>query len=542
MSSPMPSADGFVRRNLPPLIVGAAALVAIVGGLIVVVDRVRDDDDGDDETRVITVADGRAERPFAAFGGELDRLLDGLLDEGPALGVRVNEDDGRLVVDEVVPGSPAARAGIEVGDEIRELNGERVRSVEELREAVAGVLLGEEYEVELRRDGDERTLTVQREGLPADLLGALLRQFLAGGLELEGFNFENFNPENFDLERFLNELDLEGFDLERFVDEFDAEDFDLERFLEELGREEFDLGRFLEELDQGDFDLQRFLEGLDQGDLDLERFLREFRFEFDGRDPRFGAPFGFQQAPDPFGQFRLQPTFGVSVVQTTEGLKVLGVEPGSIAEQAGIERDDLILEVGGRPVRRIEELQSALPAFDGNRDRQASPPRLIEVRVRRGGLELGLLALFPAFPIQPQIEDLPLAPPPPDLRTEQLEEDLRALESFLTSDEFVELLGESLRERVEGFVAEALGGGVEDRAEPDDGSEESAFASEDLDVFRGTVATLSDGQITLDGSLGAITLTLSEETVFVGAPPRVGGISTVAADAEFRAVLVLTPN
>jgi hypothetical protein len=63
-----------------------------------------------------------------------------------------------------------------------------------------------------------------------------------------------------------------------------------------------------------------------------------------------------------------------------------------------------------------------------------------------------------------------------------------------------------------------------------------------LDVFRGVVQVLTDSQITLGGSRGAISFDLTDETVILGGSPRIGVVTTVAANTEGEAVLVLTPN
>ena len=62
----------------------------------------------------------------------------------------VEEQDGAIVVQRVLEGSAAARAGVEAGDEIRRVDGRRVNSVDRLREALAEIELGEDYELEVR--------------------------------------------------------------------------------------------------------------------------------------------------------------------------------------------------------------------------------------------------------------------------------------------------------------------------------------------------------------------------------------------------------
>jgi len=48
-----------------------------------------------------------------------------------------------------------------------------------------------------------------------------------------------------------------------------------------------------------------------------------------------------------------------------EGLLVRGVEPGSPAERAGLERGDLLVAAAGRPLHGFDELLDALEAAAG---------------------------------------------------------------------------------------------------------------------------------------------------------------------------------
>jgi len=496
-TSPQGPGD-YVRRNLPPLIVGLAALVAIVGGLIVVVDRVRDDDDDDARVQQ-SAARSEADDRGTQLGGGLSGLFQSFAGDQILLGVTVTEDDGALVVESIVRGSPAADAGIEVGDEIREVGGDRVRSTEELRDAVASVDFGDEYEIVVRRDGDEETLTARRELDIAAMVASLLERLSDGGLDLEDFDFSDFDLEGFDLEDF----DFGSFDF----DDFDLEDFDLE-----------------------DFDLQGF---------DLDQLRERFRFRTD---------------PAPFEQAAPRPTLGVSVVQTSDGLRVVRVQPGSVAAAAGFLPGDVIRAVDGRSVRTIEEFLGALPSSDRSADPRFAGGETVELRIARDGREFVLLALFQGgIPFQilpggvPRNPELPLAPPTPDLFAQRLLEELNELESFLGSEDFLDDLGERLSDRIEAFLDGALADLEADRppdsddAAPDsDPGVPSSFA--ELDVFRGTVEILTDVQITLGGSRGAISFTLTDDTTIVGVAPTVGGISTVASNEDLEAILVLTPN
>jgi membrane-associated protease RseP (regulator of RpoE activity) len=107
--------------------------------------------------------------------------------QGTLLGVALDE---ALEVTEVLPGSPAAEAGVEVGDAILSVNGAPVASVQELRQAIAEVEPGAIYELGIARGDAALTLDVTR---PDVLTGAIdgerLRELMeglrSGRIELE---------------------------------------------------------------------------------------------------------------------------------------------------------------------------------------------------------------------------------------------------------------------------------------------------------------------------------------------------------------------
>lgn len=69
------------------------------------------------------------------------------------------------------------------------------------------------------------------------------------------------------------------------------------------------------------------------------------------------------------------------------GAEVLGVWPGSVADESGIEAGDVIVEVDGKPIRLADDLRIAL--------RQASPQRILRLSVLRDGV-VRTLALDPS--------------------------------------------------------------------------------------------------------------------------------------------------
>jgi C-terminal processing protease CtpA/Prc len=65
-------------------------------------------------------------------------------------------------VQAVLPGGPAADAGVQAGDTVRSVNGTALATVDELRAALAAITDGDQYSVAIARDGADQSLSVQR--------------------------------------------------------------------------------------------------------------------------------------------------------------------------------------------------------------------------------------------------------------------------------------------------------------------------------------------------------------------------------------------
>jgi membrane-associated protease RseP (regulator of RpoE activity) len=146
-------------------LVGAAAMFGIG---YAVGDRAGDDDD----TAAINT-------PFGdqGDGGQQAPVLPGPGDQGngnrpapqspnpPAsgafLGVATQQTSGGLEIVQVVPGSAADDAGLEVGDVIVELDGNPVTTPAQLANAVGNLEPGDEVEITYERDGDSDTVTIE---------------------------------------------------------------------------------------------------------------------------------------------------------------------------------------------------------------------------------------------------------------------------------------------------------------------------------------------------------------------------------------------
>jgi hypothetical protein len=85
---------------------------------------------------------------------------------GLRVGKESSDEAAGVTVKEVLPGTPAAAAGLKAGDRLLVLDGRWTDSVADCYEAASHVRPGTEARVTVRRDGQERELTVKvRNGL-----------------------------------------------------------------------------------------------------------------------------------------------------------------------------------------------------------------------------------------------------------------------------------------------------------------------------------------------------------------------------------------
>lgn len=90
-----------------------------------------------------------------------------LINASPELDFQVEADEGILVV-EVVPGSPAAQAGIRPGDVIQEVNGQSVEATDQVQDFVDETGIGNELQIELLRNGQVAEVETTLEPLPTE--------------------------------------------------------------------------------------------------------------------------------------------------------------------------------------------------------------------------------------------------------------------------------------------------------------------------------------------------------------------------------------
>lgn len=113
------------------------------------------------------VANGKVEHPFIGIQMiDLTPEVRDSINQNPNSGLTVDADSGVFVA-EVVPGSPAARAGLQAGDVVRQINGEAITTGKEVQDAVEANGLRRDLRLEVERSGSTQALSLRPVPLPA---------------------------------------------------------------------------------------------------------------------------------------------------------------------------------------------------------------------------------------------------------------------------------------------------------------------------------------------------------------------------------------
>ena len=100
--------------------------------------------------------------------GRIIRGYLGVVSRAPQSGQQSTTDNEGVVIDQVIPGSPAAQAQLQPGDVIRKFNGRDVKTIGTLRNIVAQTELNKNVELEIVRDGKPLKVTTQIKEQPQD--------------------------------------------------------------------------------------------------------------------------------------------------------------------------------------------------------------------------------------------------------------------------------------------------------------------------------------------------------------------------------------
>src|SRR2546429_2142588 len=131
-------------------------------------------------TAIISRSGGSQGIGFAIPSNTVRTALESLLKQGRIirgyLGIQTrglqpgqsNADIEGVIVEEVMPGSPAAQAQLQPGDVIRKFNGREVKNINALRSIVAQTELNKNVELEIVRDGKSLNVTTQIKEEPAN--------------------------------------------------------------------------------------------------------------------------------------------------------------------------------------------------------------------------------------------------------------------------------------------------------------------------------------------------------------------------------------
>jgi serine protease Do len=106
------------------------------------------------------IKNGRVVRGFLGVGMQA-------LDESLATKLKLKGTDGALV-NEVEPKSPAAKAGMEPGDVITEINGKKVANPNELRLTIGELMPGTKVQFAYQRNGERKNIEITLTERPAD--------------------------------------------------------------------------------------------------------------------------------------------------------------------------------------------------------------------------------------------------------------------------------------------------------------------------------------------------------------------------------------
>jgi membrane-associated protease RseP (regulator of RpoE activity) len=168
---------------------------------------------------VAMAAPDQNEKMFADPIAGRGRLGVGVIEISPELRTQMGAPKDRgVLVDTVRPDSPAARAGVRVGDVVVEVDGEAARSASDMLEAMSD-----------RKQGEEVTIAVLRAGQRVQLTATLTDD--AGPRMPRGPALGTPFPDRFDWQtpRFRDDIQRELEEARRRIDE-------LERRLDKLER------------------------------------------------------------------------------------------------------------------------------------------------------------------------------------------------------------------------------------------------------------------------------------------------------------------
>ncbi|SRR5579883_970762 len=259
-----------------------------------------------------------------------------------------------VTVREVVPNSPAERAGFQEGDVIRRLGQRSIEDLRDLANAVARLRQGERLSIRVERDGRSQTLRI-------------MPRMARGDEEEDRENTPRYGRAN-------GEGNGDDATLQRLQQRFRR----LESRVQEAERQG-QYGQARGESAEQSRDFQRLQRRLEQLEERVQQAQRAGQY---GRTPS-GTTLGAQVR-----DWRRQADSRQGG-SADEGVEVMAVEPESPAAEAGLRRGDIIIRVNDRNVTTRQELRQALQRIGAGQETTLEVLRGSRQMVRNIRLEGG---------------------------------------------------------------------------------------------------------------------------------------------------------
>ena len=293
--------------------------------------------------------------------------------ERPFLGVRLEDVDDTVVIREVVAGSAADDAGLQVDDVITAVNGTAVTSGSEVSDLISALAPGDTVTIDYTRDDESASVDVTLGAATAQ--AGVERGFPRGERAMRGmmgigiaYNAEDQTLEITELSE-DNPLYAAGLRAGDVISAINGEPLEMSSLPGILADSDGTLTLTVER-DGETLDI-------DVSVSDFGPFGMGMPFDFGngGRSGRGnGLPFDFHGMP--FGMFGHQSWLGVTFVpldeetaaehevDQTEGALITEVASGSPAETAGLLANDVVTAVNGEPVNEEWTLRDRLAAYE----------------------------------------------------------------------------------------------------------------------------------------------------------------------------------
>jgi Do/DeqQ family serine protease len=115
------------------------------------------------------VATGKVSHPFLGIRmTTLSADLKQRINSDPSSKVQIQDEEG-VVIYEVLPSSPALKAGLKVGDVIKKIDGKEITKASQIQQAVENTSVGQSLKVEVNRNGKAMNIAIAPEPIPTRL-------------------------------------------------------------------------------------------------------------------------------------------------------------------------------------------------------------------------------------------------------------------------------------------------------------------------------------------------------------------------------------